>query len=107
MLDEGLGVLDTLLRGDPVDHRGEHYQVQAHLRPGPVQQPRPPIWVAGVVPNARPLARARRWEGVAPIGQGDLLTPEVLAAYLGDDPTLNPPGWVVVASFAPDHPATA
>ena len=107
MLDEGLDVLDRLLRGDPVDHHGEHYQVKAHLRPGPVQQPRPPIWVAGVVPNARPLARARRWEGVAPIGQGDLLTPEVLAAYLGDDPSLNPPGWDVVASFSPDHPATA
>ena len=73
MLDEGLEVLDGLLRGDVVDHDGDHYTVKAQLRPGPVQSPRPPIWVAGVVPNQRPLQRARRWDGVAPIASGDEL----------------------------------
>jgi hypothetical protein len=105
MLDEGLTVLDQLLRGDPVDHSGEHYQVKAHLNPGPVQRPRPPIWVAGVVPNRRPLRRALRWEGVAPIGPGDLLTPDGVRSYLALEDTPIPDGWDVVAPLGPDHTA--
>src|SRR5690606_12546101 len=66
-------------------YAGEHYRVTADLRPRPVQQPRPPVWVAGVVPNRRPLGRARRWDGVVPIGSGEDLTPEQLAAYLALD----------------------
>jgi alkanesulfonate monooxygenase SsuD/methylene tetrahydromethanopterin reductase-like flavin-dependent oxidoreductase (luciferase family) len=103
MLDEGLGVLDVLLRGERIDHHGEHYTAQAQLRPGPVQRPRPPIWVAGVLPNRRPLARARRWDGVVPIGQGDLLTPADLVDYLHGE---IPDGWDVVASWAPEYGAS-
>ena len=100
MLDEALDVLDGLLRGDPVAHDGDHYAITAQLRPGPVQRPRPPIWVGGVVPHQRPLRRARRWDGVAPVGSGDPLTPEVLAAYLGADV---PDGWDVVSPWEPGH----
>jgi len=57
--------------------------------------------VAGVVPNQRPLARARRWDGVVPIGSRELLLPESLADYLGDVE----PGWDVVAPWAPGVPA--
>ena len=103
MLDEGLAVLDKLLRGDAVDHAGEHYRVRAQLRPGPVQQPRPPIWVAGVVPNRKPLERARRWDGVVPIGVDELLPPAVLATYLADKP--NSTGWDVVAPWDPGRSA--
>ncbi|MBA3310845.1 MAG: LLM class flavin-dependent oxidoreductase [Nocardioidaceae bacterium] len=102
MLDEGLGVLDALLRGGPSRHSGEHYTVEADLLPLPVQRPRPPIWVAGVLPNKRPLARARRWDGIVPIGPRELLTPDTLAEYLGGD---TPDGWDVVASWAPGVPA--
>jgi alkanesulfonate monooxygenase SsuD/methylene tetrahydromethanopterin reductase-like flavin-dependent oxidoreductase (luciferase family) len=42
MLDEGLPLLDSFLRGDPVDHDGEHYQVHAHLSPAAFQRPRRP-----------------------------------------------------------------
>lgn len=98
MLDEHLAVLDGLLRGERVDHDGDHYAVHAQVRPGPVTRPRPPVWVAGVVPNRRPLARARRWEGVVPIGED--LTPDALRGYLGGDV---PAGWEVVAS--PSGPA--
>jgi hypothetical protein len=32
-----------------------------------VQQPRIPVWVAGVLPNQRPIERAARWDGFVPI----------------------------------------
>ena len=35
--------------------------------PRPVQQPRVPIWVAGMWPNRRPMRRAARYEGAMPI----------------------------------------
>jgi alkanesulfonate monooxygenase SsuD/methylene tetrahydromethanopterin reductase-like flavin-dependent oxidoreductase (luciferase family) len=103
ILDEGLDVLDQLLRTGRASHRGTHLTVDGAVRPGPVQQPRPPIWVAGVVPNQRPLRRARQWDGVVPIGtEDDLLMPAALAAYLAEDV---PAGWDVVASWAPGVPA--
>jgi alkanesulfonate monooxygenase SsuD/methylene tetrahydromethanopterin reductase-like flavin-dependent oxidoreductase (luciferase family) len=80
-LDEGLTVLDGLLRGR-VDHDGEHFQVHNELLPRPVQRPRPPIWVAGVAPHRRPLVRAARWDGVVPLGAEGVLTPQELADYL-------------------------
>jgi len=92
MLDEALVVLDGLLRGDRVDHDGEHYRVHARFRPAARSRPRPPIWVAGVVPNRKPLERARRWDGVVPIGEG--MTAPRLREYVGDDV---PQGWDVVA----------
>lgn len=98
ILDDSLSVLDQLLRGTPVDHHGEHVTAEAQLLPGPVQLPRPPIWVAGVVPNQRPLKRARAWDGIVPIGPRELLTPEALAAYVGERPAT---GWDVVAPWAP------
>jgi alkanesulfonate monooxygenase SsuD/methylene tetrahydromethanopterin reductase-like flavin-dependent oxidoreductase (luciferase family) len=102
ILDEGLDVVDQLLRTGRASHRGAHLTVDAAVRPCPVQQPRPPIWVAGVVPNQRPLRRARQWDGVVPIGSDDRLTPEALASYLGGDV---PAGWDVVASWAAGVPA--
>ena len=51
------------------------------FQPVPVQQPRIPVWVAAVWPHRRPLRRARRWEGVFPIG---LPGPEALAELTGE-----------------------
>lgn len=101
LLDDGLAVLDGLLRG-PVDHQGPRYRVRNELRPRPVQQPRPPIWVAAVAPHRRPLARAARWDGVVPLGQTAVLTPAELAGYL--DVVERPAGWEVVAFWAPEVP---
>ncbi len=68
MLDEGLEVLTGLWSGDPFSYDGQHYQVtKATFLPAPLQQPRIPIWVAGMWPNKRPLRRAARWDGVFPI----------------------------------------
>lgn len=104
MLDEALQVVDGLLRGGPFAHVGEHYVAEADLQPGPVTQPRPPIWVAGVVPNLRPLRRAERWDGLVPIAKGEVLEPQALADYVALA-GLRPAGWDVVAPWAPGVPA--
>lgn len=84
-LDEALPVLDAFFRGEQVDHDGEHYSIHARLAPGSVQQPRPPIWVAGTVPNKRPMERALRWDGYFPLDfhSGDAgLTASALASVV-------------------------
>ena len=97
VLDEGLTVLDGLLRG-PVEHDGEHFHVHTDLLPRPVQRPRPRIWVAGEMPHRRPLERATRWDGFAPLALDGALTPEALAGYL--DGVERPAGWDVVVARA-------
>ena len=53
-LDEGLAIVDDQWRGK--------------LLPTPVQQPRPPVWVAATWPgNLAPFRRAARWDGVYPM----------------------------------------
>jgi probable F420-dependent oxidoreductase len=50
MLEEALGVLDALLAADgaPASFAGRFYRAeQAPVTPGPVQRPRPPLWVGG------------------------------------------------------------
>jgi alkanesulfonate monooxygenase SsuD/methylene tetrahydromethanopterin reductase-like flavin-dependent oxidoreductase (luciferase family) len=100
MLDEGLAVLAGLLGEGRVTFHGSHYDVDASVRPLPLQRPRIPIWVAGVAPHARPLARAKRWDGFIPIAS-DFLTPDQLVSYVGAHPH---DGWDVVAQRAPGVP---
>lgn len=78
ILDDRLDAVAAMLAGGEVTHHGKHTHVEADLRPAAVQRPRPPIWVAGVWPNRRPMARAARWDGVIPIS-ADGLRPEQLA----------------------------
>jgi alkanesulfonate monooxygenase SsuD/methylene tetrahydromethanopterin reductase-like flavin-dependent oxidoreductase (luciferase family) len=67
-LDEGLGLLAGYWSGEPVNHRGRHYQVdEVTLLPATVQRPRPPIWIGGYWPHRRPMRRAARWDGVVPL----------------------------------------
>jgi alkanesulfonate monooxygenase SsuD/methylene tetrahydromethanopterin reductase-like flavin-dependent oxidoreductase (luciferase family) len=93
MLDEGLDVLQQIWSGRPVAHEGTHYRVHiqelpgwdqaGYFQPAPVQQPRIPIWVAGMWPNKKPFRRAARWDGVVPLKAGGefgaTLTPADLA----------------------------
>jgi alkanesulfonate monooxygenase SsuD/methylene tetrahydromethanopterin reductase-like flavin-dependent oxidoreductase (luciferase family) len=68
MLDEGLDVLAGLWTGDKFSYQGQHYAVDpVRFTPPPVQRPRIPVWVGGVLPAARPIARAARWDGMVPI----------------------------------------
>jgi hypothetical protein len=102
-LDESLGLLDRLLRGEQVDHDGPQFTVHATLLPASVQSPRPPIFVAGTWPNRRPLERSLRWDGFFPIGDEGFVTPAELAGYVGDAD--RPAGWELFASSHPDHAA--
>jgi len=86
-LDEGLAVLDGLLRGDRVDIDGDRVTAHARLRPASVQLPRPKFWIAAGAPATAPRERSYRWDGIAPISvDGEPLAPSVLAAYLSDRP---------------------
>jgi alkanesulfonate monooxygenase SsuD/methylene tetrahydromethanopterin reductase-like flavin-dependent oxidoreductase (luciferase family) len=67
LLDEGLEILTRLWSGEEVNYVGEHLRVTgATFLPVPVQQPRIPIWVAGMWPNKKPMQRAARYDGVFP-----------------------------------------
>lgn len=68
LLDEGLDVFAGLLSGEPFTHSGKHYRIEpTRFRPAPVQRPRMPIWIGGILPARRPIARAARWDGFVPI----------------------------------------
>jgi alkanesulfonate monooxygenase SsuD/methylene tetrahydromethanopterin reductase-like flavin-dependent oxidoreductase (luciferase family) len=68
LLDEGLDVLAGLWSGEPFSYSGKHLNVDpVRFTPAPVQRPRIPVWVAGVLPAPRPIARAARWDGFVPI----------------------------------------
>jgi alkanesulfonate monooxygenase SsuD/methylene tetrahydromethanopterin reductase-like flavin-dependent oxidoreductase (luciferase family) len=67
-LDEGLDLLARYWSGETVDHEGRNYVVrEVSLLPATVQRPRPPVWIAGYWPHRRPMRRAARWDGVAPL----------------------------------------
>jgi probable F420-dependent oxidoreductase len=61
--NEALDLMKALWADDPVTFQGEHYAVEnACFAPKPVQQPGPPIWVAG---GSKPaLKRAARYGDV-------------------------------------------
>jgi alkanesulfonate monooxygenase SsuD/methylene tetrahydromethanopterin reductase-like flavin-dependent oxidoreductase (luciferase family) len=84
-LDEALDVVIGLWSGAPFSYAGQHYTIrEAQFLPTPVQQPRIPIWVAGMWPGTKPFRRAARYDGVAPIAraQDTMLTPDDMRAML-------------------------
>jgi alkanesulfonate monooxygenase SsuD/methylene tetrahydromethanopterin reductase-like flavin-dependent oxidoreductase (luciferase family) len=62
LLDQGLEALARYWAGE--------------FEPVPAQRPRPPVWIAGVWPNRRPVRRALHWDGLFTI---NLPGPEALA----------------------------
>jgi alkanesulfonate monooxygenase SsuD/methylene tetrahydromethanopterin reductase-like flavin-dependent oxidoreductase (luciferase family) len=76
-LDEGLAILQGLWSGEMFGFQGKHYQLEEmRFLPTPVQQPRIPIWVAGLWPNKPPMRRAARFDGAIPIKSPGTLTPD-------------------------------
>ncbi|HEX4009303.1 MAG TPA: LLM class flavin-dependent oxidoreductase [Solirubrobacteraceae bacterium] len=81
-LDESLAIVDGLWTGEPFSFAGTHYRVDdAQFLPRPVQSPRIPIWIAGLLPHRRPFVRAARWDGAFPERRaGGTPTPAEVAA---------------------------
>jgi len=108
MLDEGLAVLEAAWSEGPTVHHGTHYTVDRLVTgPRPLQQPRPPIWVAVRQGNQNPLARAARYEGVFPV---DLGGPEDLAEIVAGVAARRAPDagpFDVAAMVGPDDDAAA
>ena len=74
-LEAAVDVLDRLLRGERVDTSGPFGTLRdACLEPRPVQQPRPPLWIAAMRPRALALT-ARRADG----WEASYVTPATLA----------------------------
>jgi alkanesulfonate monooxygenase SsuD/methylene tetrahydromethanopterin reductase-like flavin-dependent oxidoreductase (luciferase family) len=84
-LDEALEILNGLWSGKPFSFQGEHFRVEeTTFLPAPVQQPRPPVWVAGWWPNKPPLRRAARWDGLfSELVGGSVPSPDQLRDILG------------------------
>ncbi len=115
-LDEGLEVLTGLWSGEPFRFSGEHYEVgPVTFLPRPVQQPRIPIWVAGVWPYKRPFRRAARFDGVAPLVVEDgvfpaPLTPDkvrLILEYVRAHQASEEPFELLASGPLPDDPAGA
>jgi alkanesulfonate monooxygenase SsuD/methylene tetrahydromethanopterin reductase-like flavin-dependent oxidoreductase (luciferase family) len=86
LLDQGLDALARYWAGE--------------FEPLPVQRPRPPVWVAGVWPNRRPVQRALRWDGLFTI---DLPGPEALAGLAATIREARPDGpFDLITELPPD-----
>ena len=65
LLDESLAILDGLWSGEPFAFAGRRYRFgPMTFRPTPVQRPRIPIWVVGILTSERSMRRALRWDGI-------------------------------------------
>jgi len=92
LLDEGLEILAGLWSGERFSYQGRHFHIDpVRFTPAPVQRPRIPVWVAGVLPNRRPIERAAKWDGFVPIrfDAAGLVRPSVrdfaeVGAQIGD-----------------------
>lgn len=116
-LDEALTVVAGLWTGELFAHTGPNFSVlPVRFLPTPVQRPRPPVWVACMLPSRRSLARAARWDGVVPMKTGPdgtaFVTPVDVASIVaeigerrgtldGFDVVVNagPPPYASVADF--------
>jgi alkanesulfonate monooxygenase SsuD/methylene tetrahydromethanopterin reductase-like flavin-dependent oxidoreductase (luciferase family) len=103
MLDEGVGLLDRMLRGEHVVHRGTHYMVDGiTLAPTGAQRPRVPFWLATRGDNLAPVRRAAKYEGLAPT----VITPDRLAQLVEvvERERGSLEGYDFALMTTPDHP---
>jgi alkanesulfonate monooxygenase SsuD/methylene tetrahydromethanopterin reductase-like flavin-dependent oxidoreductase (luciferase family) len=119
-LDEGLAALDLIWSGEPVTFRGQHVVIDdVTFLPTPVQRPRVPIWVGGWWPARRPMRRAARWDGAAPIlrpgyrnaPQPDAAVTREIHAFLtecrAEEGLAGQPFELVMSGTSPADPAAA
>jgi alkanesulfonate monooxygenase SsuD/methylene tetrahydromethanopterin reductase-like flavin-dependent oxidoreductase (luciferase family) len=75
LLDEALELVVELWGGEAVTRDGAAFALErAVVRPTPLQEPRPPVWLGCVWPHRRPLVRAARYDGVFPVSHSAPLT---------------------------------
>lgn len=107
MLDEGLGLLQSLWRGDAVDHQGPHYRAKAQsFAPEGADIP---IWLGATWPNRKPFRRAARYDGVMAVNQDfftELTVEEVaqIAGYIREHRDIDAPFNLSVGAFTSDDP---
>ncbi|MCZ2110480.1 MAG: LLM class flavin-dependent oxidoreductase [Dehalococcoidia bacterium] len=107
LLDESLDVITGLWRGQPFNFDGKHYHVREttfSVPPPPVQQPRIPIWVVGVM-RPKSLARALRYDGL--IHQGEPEALPALRAWLAERRSLDSFDVVVEGTTPSDDESAA
>ncbi|HSS58026.1 MAG TPA: LLM class flavin-dependent oxidoreductase [Solirubrobacteraceae bacterium] len=83
LLDEALELVVELWGGEDVTRAGGAFALdRALVRPAPLQQPRPPVWLGCVWPNRRPLVRAARYDGAFPVSHTATLTADDVRSLL-------------------------
>jgi alkanesulfonate monooxygenase SsuD/methylene tetrahydromethanopterin reductase-like flavin-dependent oxidoreductase (luciferase family) len=76
-VDESLMVLKELWSGEPVDHKGQHFQITtAGYQPRPIRESGIPVWLGGISPNPKPFRRALRWNGFFPFRMDRMMEPD-------------------------------
>lgn len=80
VLDEGTVVLTSLWSGEPVNHRGSVVAEGVEAIPGPVQQPRIPLWFGTACTTGGPIQRAARYDGIFPLGADAAAVARIAAA---------------------------
>ncbi|MCU1368405.1 MAG: uncharacterized protein JWL72_866 [Ilumatobacteraceae bacterium] len=106
MLEEGVRLLDHMLRGEHVEHHGTHFMVDGiTLAPTGMQTPRVPFWLATRGDNLAPVRRAARYEGLCPT----VISPDrlgELVEFVGKERgSLD--GYDFAVMTTPDHPIEA
>lgn len=66
MLDEGARVLVSLWAEETVNHHGAIIVDNVRAHPGPLQQPRIPIWMGTKRTTGAPIERAAHYDGIYP-----------------------------------------
>lgn len=68
VLDEGASALTELWAGETVTRSGAVVVDGIRITPGPVQQPRIPVWFGTNRADGAPIERAARYDGIYPLG---------------------------------------
>lgn len=68
LLDEGAATLTALWAGSTVTRRGALTVDGVRITPGPVQQPRIPVWFGTNRTTGHPVQRAAGYDGIFPLG---------------------------------------
>jgi alkanesulfonate monooxygenase SsuD/methylene tetrahydromethanopterin reductase-like flavin-dependent oxidoreductase (luciferase family) len=68
VLDEGVIVLTALWAGQTVTHHGAVVVDDVRVIPGPLQQPRIPVWFGTNRTTGSPIRRAACYDGIFPLG---------------------------------------